>query len=92
MRLAYDTGSDDHLDRITVEQIRSAMNVWLDVADLPPAARRRRFEKEMRKQRYHQRRNKQARVSHTKTRLANLGQLGIDVIHIKSCLPDTTDS
>ncbi len=91
MRLEYDTGSDDQLDRITVEQVRSAMNVWLEVTDLPPASRRRRFEEELRKQRYYQRRSKQARVSHTKTRLARLDKLGIDVNQIKSCLPDTTE-
>ncbi len=64
------------------------MNVWLDAADLPPAARRQRYEEERQKQQYYQRRNKQARVSHTKTRLARLQSLGIDITHIKSCLPD----
>jgi len=34
----------------------------------------------------HQRRNKQSRVSHTKTRIASLAELGIDVDHIKSCI------
>ncbi len=91
MRLEYDTGSDGGLNRVTVEQVRSAVNVWLDAVDLPPAARRERFHKELRKQQYYQRRNKQARVSHTKTRLARFEELGIDIPHIKSCLPDTTE-
>ena len=89
VRLEYDTGSGEQLDRITVEQVRSATNVWLDVADLPPASRRERLMDELRKQRYHQRRNKQARVSHTKTRINLLTAAGIDITKIKSCVPDT---
>jgi SRSO17 transposase len=89
MRLEYDTSAENKLDRITVEQIRSAMNVWLDAAALPPAARRERFEAELKRQQYYQARNKQARISHTKTRIRILAEAGIDVDNIKSCLPDT---
>jgi SRSO17 transposase len=89
VRLECDTLSDDELDRVTVEQVRSAMNVWLDVADLPPALRRERFEEELKKQQYYQRRNQQARASHTKTRIASLHAIGIDVNRIKSCTPNT---
>jgi hypothetical protein len=84
VRLEYDTSSEEQLDRITVEQVRSAMHVWLDTADLPPAARRQRFAEELQKQRYYQRRNQQARKSHTNTRLARLHALGIDITQIKS--------
>lgn len=87
VRQAYDTSQDENLDRITVEQVRSAMNVWLDTADLPPSARRQRFEGELEKQQYHQRRNRQSRASHTKTRLARLTALSIDITRIKSCIP-----
>lgn len=87
VRQEYDMPSDNQLDRITVEQVRSAMDVWLDTADLPPATRRQRFEKELEKQRYYQSRNKQARQAHTKTRLAHLNALGIDITQIKSCVP-----
>ncbi|MCH8840712.1 MAG: hypothetical protein IH831_08570 [Planctomycetes bacterium] len=87
MRLEYDTSSDDLLDRITVEQVRSAVNTWLDTADLPPSARRTRIEDELRKQQWYQRRNKQTRQSHTKTRISRFATLGIDVDKIKSCLP-----
>ena len=52
-------------DRFTVEQVKSATNVWLDAADLPPSSRRGRYMNELEKQRYHQRRNRQARASHT---------------------------
>lgn len=89
VRQEYDKSSEGQLDRITVEQVRSAMNVWLDAADLPPAARRQRYEQELQKQQYYQRRNQQARASHTKTQLARLQRLGIDINRIKSCIPET---
>ena len=88
VRQQYDESLGEPLDRISVEQVRSAMNVWLDAADLPAAPRQQRYEDELEKQEYYQRRNKQARESHTKTRLARLRALGIDVHRIKSCLPD----
>jgi len=89
VRQQYDDASGNQLDRITVEQVKSAMNVYLDTIDLPPSARRRRYEEELQKQRYYQRRNKQARKSHTKTRLKRLTALGINIARIKSCLPST---
>jgi SRSO17 transposase len=88
VRQEYDHACSESLDRITVEQVRSAMNTWLEVADLAAAARRKRFQAELKKQQYYQRRNKQARTSHTKTRISRLRALGIDVDKIKSCLPD----
>ncbi|MCH8840497.1 MAG: transposase [Planctomycetes bacterium] len=87
VRQKYDEQADPQADRLTVEQVRSAMNTWLSSADLKPAARTTRYEREHNKQRYHQRRNKQARTSHTQTRIDRLGDLGIDVDHIKSCIP-----
>ena len=89
VRQEYDNSPGEQVDRISVEQVRSAMNVWLDAADLPPPARRQRFEDELEKQQYYQRRNRQARASHTKTRLKRLTALAIDVNKIKSCLPRT---
>ena len=86
MRQKYDDPTGEPLDRLTVEQVRGATNTWLSAADLPRAARRIRYEEELRKQRYYQRRNRQARTSHTKTRLARFNALGIDVERIKSCL------
>ena len=86
VRQAYDRASNDQTDRLSVEQVRSAMNVWLDSADLPPQCRRARFEKEQAKQQYYQRRSKQTRESHTKTRRRRLSKLGIDADRIKSCL------
>jgi len=89
VRQEYDDSSDEEADRISVEQVRSAMNVYLDAANLPTAARKKRFEDVLYKQQYYQRRNRQARKSHTKTRLAQFAALGIDVTRIKSCQIDT---
>ena len=86
MRQEYDHACTESPDRITVEQVRSAMNVWLDAADLPVGARRARFQAEQEKQHYYQRRNKQARLSHTRTRIDRLRRMGIDVDTIKSCV------
>lgn len=85
VRQQYD-GADERLDRLSVEQVRRALNTWLSAIDLTRKARRERYEEELRQQDYHQRRNKQSRVSHTKTRIARLAALGIDVDRIKSCI------
>lgn len=87
MRQEYDEAPGDQVGRISVEQVRSAINLWLDAADLPPASRRKRFEEELEKQKYHQQRNQQARKSHTKTRIRKLMAMGIQVDKIKSCIP-----
>jgi hypothetical protein len=91
MRQKYDDRSDDQLDRLTVEQVRSAMDTWLDAADLKPTARQARYAKEMKKQQYHQRRNQQARRSHTKTRFKRLRLKRINVERIKSCIPKSSE-
>lgn len=86
VRQRYDGVDPEQPDRLTIEQVRSAVNTWLAVADLSPAKRKARYESERKKQQYHQRRNRQARISHTKTRIARLNALGIDVNQIKSCV------
>ena len=43
MRQKYDQSSETPTERLTVEQIRSAMNVWLAAADLKPAVRQQRY-------------------------------------------------
>ena len=87
VRQEYDAPGNQQPDRLTVEQVRSATNTWLSAADLKPAARRERYEDELKNQGYHQRRNRQGRKSHTKTRIARLNALGIDANKIKSCIP-----
>ena len=50
------------------------------------------FQEELEKQQYYQRRNKQARKSHTNTRIKRLADIGIDVDQIKSCIPHPGDN
>jgi SRSO17 transposase len=87
VRQEYDHSAGEPTDRLTVEQVRSAVNIWLSTADLTPAVRKERFQQELEKQCYYQRRNAQAGKSHTKTRIAKLRDQGIDVDNIKSCIP-----
>ncbi len=87
VRQEYDGASGEPRNRLTVEQVRGAMNAWLEASGLPPSARRKRLQAELEKQQYHQRRNKLARTSHRETRIARLNALGIDVTKIKSCIP-----
>jgi len=86
VRQEYDEASGESLDRLSVEQVRSAMNAWLETADSPAVVRREQFQVELAKQRYYQHRNRQARTSHTKTRIRRLAAAGIDVDRIKSCV------
>jgi SRSO17 transposase len=92
VRQEYDTLPGDQVDRITMEQVRSAADTWLNAADLCPTCRRKRFEKQGKDQRYYQRRSKQARKSHTKTRFRELNAIGIDPDKIKSCIPRTGET
>lgn len=86
VRQQCDSSGSEQADRLTIEQVRSATNTWLSAADLKPAVRRERYQKELNNQRYHRRRNRQAGKSHTKTRIARLTAMGIDVNRIKSCI------
>jgi SRSO17 transposase len=91
MRQKFDatTAADDSLEHLTMEQVRRAMNVWLEAA-AKQRTKAEQFEQELLKQRYYQRRNAQARRSHTKTRKARLQALGIDADGIKSCVPQSS--
>lgn len=91
VRQQYDDACEQAVDRVTVEQVRSAMDVWLAAADLPSSCQRARFQEELEQQQYYQRRNKQARQSHTKTRIKTLTAMGIDVRRIKSCISDANE-
>lgn len=87
MRAEFNGPHLDPLVRVSLEQVRSAMNVWLETVDSCPKCRRHRFEEELKHQTYHQSRNAQARMSHRKSRIRELEALGIDVTRIKSCIP-----
>jgi SRSO17 transposase len=69
---------------LTMEQVRRAANVVIASLDLPPAARKKRYKKEVRHQQYYAHRNAQASRSHRKTRKKRLAELGIDPLKIKS--------
>ena len=81
---------DDPLEQLTMEQVRRAINTWLEVA-APRLGKRERLERELAKQRYYRRRAAQAKRSHTKTRTGRLQSLGIDPERIKSCIPPPCD-
>jgi SRSO17 transposase len=91
VRQEYDHSSADHADGLTIEQVRSAMNTWFQAVRFTAAARQEAYQEELDNQAYHQRRNEQARKSHTKTRIQCLSELGIDVDKIKSCIPHSRD-
>ena len=88
MRQKFDdaTRHDDPLEHLTTEQVRRAMNVWMEAAQ-GRLTQEARLQRELAKQQYYQRRNAQARRSHAKTRKAHLRSLGIDADRIKSCIP-----
>jgi hypothetical protein len=76
---------DDPLEKLTMEQVRSAINTWIQIA-APRLSKAERIEKKLAKQQYYEKRAAQAQRSHTKTRKARLKALGIDADRIKSCL------
>jgi SRSO17 transposase len=80
------TTRQDPLEHLTMEQVRRAMNTWLE-ATAERLTKAERFQRELGKQEYYRRRNAQAQRSHTKTRRARLRSLGIDPDRIKSCIP-----
>ena len=80
---------DDPLEHLTTEQVRRAINTWLQAA-APRLTKTERLEKELAKQHYYERRAAQAQRSHTKTRKAHLKTLGIDADRIKSCIPPSS--
>lgn len=74
-------------ERLTLEQVRRAADVYVRSIDLPPKARQQQYQAELARMRYHQTRNAAASRSHQKTRLAEYEALGIDPAMIKSVRP-----
>lgn len=83
---AAQTPTGDGLEELTTEQVRRAMNTWLDARNAR-LTQPQRLERELARQKYDQERNRQARKSHTKTRRKRLRAMGIDPDGIKSCIP-----
>jgi SRSO17 transposase len=73
--------------RLTMEQVRGAVNAWLEAVSMTPHKRRERYEDERKHIEYHQRRNEHSRVHNTWARRQALAELGIDPDRIKSCIP-----
>ena len=53
MRAEHNASSSNPSVRVTLEQVRSATNVFLDTCDLPPVCRRQRLEQELDTQAYY---------------------------------------
>jgi hypothetical protein len=73
---------------LTVEQVRQAACAWIAAQSLVAAGRLGIYRKTAKRIGYHQKRNRQARQSHTKTTVQRLRSLGIDVHRLPSCKPD----
>ncbi len=84
------TVRDDSLEPLSMEEVRRAVNTWLQAATTPKTLTER-LQKELDRQKYHEKRRGQSRRSHTKTRKARLKKLGINADSIKSCLPPADD-
>lgn len=84
MREKFDPSEGLPGERLTIEQVRSAMNVYLSTTAM---SRKQRYRTELDKQAYYQRRNQQAATSHRKTTIGKYEALGIDPDRIKSCIP-----
>lgn len=82
------TMPNDPLEHLTTEQVRRAMNTWLEAAR-GRLTKTARFQRELAKQHYYQRRNALAQRSHAKTRMTRLRSLGVDADRIKSCIPQS---
>ena len=64
-----------------------AASAWVEAQSRHSAARRGIYQDAADKIAYYQLRNQQARVSNTKTTVARLLAMGIDVDRLPSCIP-----
>lgn len=71
---------------LTVEQLRRSLNAYLHSRHLTPELREEVLQKELEDQSYYQKRNAHSIKSHTKTRIEQYLELGIDVHTIKTCV------
>jgi len=71
---------------LTVEQVRLAACVCIEAKSLSPSVRKKKFCQTAEIIAYYQRRNRQARISHTRKTLHRLKCLGIKVHQLPSCV------
>ncbi len=70
---------------LTVSQVRQAASAMVQCSWLPPQAAKKLLGNTAHKLAYHQKRNRQARESHTKTRIEKLESMGIAPSKIRRC-------
>jgi hypothetical protein len=73
----------------TVSQVRQATSAMIQSCWLPPKAAEDLINNTAYKIGYYQKRNRQARQSHTKTRIRKLQELGIELAQTRRCQWDT---
>ena len=74
---------------LTISQVRQAASAMVESWWLPPKTAERLIANTAFKIQYHQKRNRQARESHTKTRVAKLQEMGIDLTKTRRCRWDS---
>jgi hypothetical protein len=72
---------------LTVEQVRHATCAWLGAQALPYSARKIIYQNAADTIMYRQKRSREARKSHWKTKLLKLRKLGIEISQLNSCIP-----
>ena len=77
-------------ERLTLEQVRRAADVYIRCVGLPRRIRHREYEAELARIEYHQKRNANASRCHRKSRFASYRAMGIDPDKIKSVDPKTS--
>ena len=87
VRQEFDPNPTSEFQQVTMEQVRSAMNAWLTTVGQTPKAKLETLKAELDIQAYYQKRNEQARKSHTKTKRKKLTEMRINPDKIKSCKP-----
>lgn len=75
---------EEHAQPFTLEQVKQAIEVQLD-PEMPRAEIRRQLGKVLDRILYYQRRNAAARASHTKTRLEQLDDAGVNLKAARTC-------
>ena len=79
----------DEYPELTISQVRQATSAMIQSWWLPPKAAEELINNTAYKLEYHQRRNRQARQSHTKTHIRKLQERGVELAQTRSCQWDT---
>ena len=74
---------------LTISQVRQATSAMIQAWWLPPKAAKELIDHTAYRLAYYQKRNRQARQSHTKTRIRKLQEVGIELPQTRRCQWDT---